>query len=762
MMARRYPVMTRTRVLSALSATAFCLMLLGGGMAQAQSSGGGLIQLPDDDGLATTADQNGLSLALDDERFDPARRGLDGQAQSRTQGWVSPLRLVDLRVPVDGSKARISGERQVIRFDLYASSASAQRQLQLVTQSSIDLLPERSSMRVHVNGQDIGVAGLGNFDGFEGALLDIPDGVLVTGRNAVQIEFLQGHRIFCGPEASFGLWTDIDLARSGLQVAHSDFGVDADSFMMAFAAQTASGDPVEIRGLDRLGPQAAEWRQHLMRSFNQALLGSPVAFRFNDYWTVAQEDRALARITILPASSAGVSYSIGGDGAYVMVLEIGPDTRPQNVLTAISQLAPQPAASRAPLITPEHDVPLSAFGVQTESFSQRYARRDHPFRLPDDWLVLTAAKARLNFDYIYATGLPRESMLLISVNGRAIRLLPLRHEGGQMISQYPIDFEARILQPGTNRLTFELMVPGDPADLPCPTVDRAFLQISDTSTLNVPYSPSMAIPDMDLAFGALTPDSIRQNDMTARAYSETDILTLSAALARSQADLRPATLHLISLDDLGSVPAAHHRADRRLLEDTVLTVPQVSTTDPDPALAFNDDPFERRRQQDTGFSFGFGRAFSNGWVAITDSVKWATDRIFPSSDEQLNQWLQHRRGKAVLFHLDPTRPDEIWMLRSPDSDMTEIAHAIAAARANGAGPRGQVSILSHQGTWQNWIAPDRRPVLLEPWSFTNFRYAMGNLVSARPIFFTIMILFLALLSAVIALRLVISTRDTKT
>ena len=749
------------RAAYAVCAAALLLTVMGGGILQAQTSGGGLILLPDNDGLSGGVENEPGTSGPSDDRFDPARRGLDSAAQTGAQGWVSPLRLTDLQIPVSGTAARISGERQMVAFDLYVSSPSSHNQLQLFTQSSIDLLPERSSMRVLLNGQDIGVAGLGNFDGFDRATVDIPDGLLTVGRNIVQIEFRQGHRIFCGPEASFGLWTDIDLAQSGLLVRERQSTIEADDFMMAFAAQAASGAPVEIRGLDRLGPQAPDWRQHLMRSFNQTFLGSPVAFRFSDYWTVEQQDRALARITILPASSGRVSYVTGGDGAFVMVLEVGPDTRPQNVLTAIAQLAPQPMASRAPLISPEQDVPLSAFGVQTESFSQRYARRDYPFRLPDDWLVLTAAKARLNFDYVYATDLPRESMLLISVNGEAIRLLPLRDEGGKLISQFPIDFEARILQPGSNRMTFELMVPGDPPDLPCPAMERPFLQISDTSTLNVPYSPSMAIPDMDLAFGALTPDSIRRNEMTARAFSDADILTLSAALARSQADMRAATLHLISVDDLGSVPAGKHRADRRLLEDIVLTVPQVPGASPDMMADVMDDPFQRRRQQESGLSVGFGQAFSTGWNRVSDSLAWVKDRIFPSSGEQLNQWLANRRGQAVLFHLDPARPDEIWMLRSPDSDINTIAHAFAAARVSGAGPRGQVSILGHHGAWQNWIAPDRRPLLLEPWSLRNFRYAMGNFVSARPIFFTLMIIFLALLSAVIALRLVISTRDTK-
>jgi cellulose synthase operon protein B len=645
---------------------------------------------------------------------------------------------------------------------LYVSAPGQHRKLQIVTLSSIDILPERSNMRVTVNGREVGALRLGNFEAFAESALDLPPDLLVGGRNRVSIEFTQGHRIFCGPEASFDLWTDIDIAKSGLVVDHAETAIGAESFMMALAAQSASVQPVEIRGLDRLPELSGSFRQALVSKFNQALLGDPVVFRFTDFWTVEQTERAFARVTVLPAAVSRVSYRQGGDGAQVMVLEVAADARPQDLLDQIPQLAPQPAAARAPQIQPEIETPFAAFGIPTETFTQRYAARDYPFRLPDDWLVLTAAKARINFDYAYATGLPKDAMLLLSVNGQSIRLLPLRNEGGQMITQFPIDFEARILQPGTNTFSFELMVPGDPADLPCPVADRPFLQVSNTSTLFVPYSPSMAIPDMDLAFGALTPDSIRLNEMTARAYSEGDILTMKAALARSQAALRPTTLHLISIDDLGSVPAGHHRADRRLLEETVLNLPRLDGIDNSPLFAGLNDPFAMRRQSSSGIVMSLRAALSNGWTGVTEGVRWISNRIFPSSGDQLNQWLSTRKGQAILFHLDPNRPDEIWMLRSPDSDIHVIAHSIAAARAYGGGPRGQVAILGQDGGWDNWIAPDRQPVMLEPWSLQNFRYAMGNFVSARPIFYTILVLLMALASAVVALRLVISTREHKT
>jgi hypothetical protein len=747
-----------------LAALSLSLALTGLG-AGAQGTGG-MIALPESDGGAVTglAPVPGLvEPLLAEDRSDPLRRGFDTAAAQGFTAWVTPLRLTDLQLRRIGNSVRVTGERTRVNFDLYVNSPNAHRQLQLVTQSSIDILPERSLVRVQINGRDLGTLPLGSFEGFAPALLDLPDNALVPGRNRVVLEFVQGHRIFCGPEAAFDLWTDVDLARSGLVVDHAETGVGPDSFMMALAAQSASGQPVEIRGLDRLPDIAPQWRTALVDTFNRALLGDPVIFRFTDFWTVQETTRAFARVTILPGPVGRVSYLTGGDGAQVMLIEVAASTRPEEILAQLPQLAPQPAATRAPLIQPEMDVPFSAFGVATETFTQRYAHRDYPFRLPDDWLILTAVKARINLDYAYATGLPDNAMLLLSVNGQSIRLLPLRDEGGQFISQFPIDFEARILQPGTNTLSFELMVPGDPADLPCPAVDRPFLQISNTSSLFVPYSPSMAIADMDLAFGALTPESLRQNDLSARAWDESDVMMLKAALARAQADTRPATLHLISIDDLSSVPTSHHRADRRLLEEVVLNLPSLPQQD-DPAALFaaQTDPFAQRRQSSSGVVASLSAAVSSGWANVTDGARWMMDRIFPSSGDQLNRWLAERKGHAILFQLDAERPDEIWMLRSPDSDMHAIAHAVAGARAYGSGPRGQVSILTHDGYWDNWIAPDRRPLLLEPWSVQNFRPAMGNFVSARPIFYTIMVLLLALASAVVALRLVISTREHKT
>ena len=734
----------------ALSALAFIASPVPAG---AQADADGIIPLPEQDAQGVLSAMDSVDLSA---RSDAARRVSEAStvADPDRESWISPLRLIDLRYPLTDGVVRITGERQWVSFDLYAADPAKHDLLRVTTLSGINNLAERSYFRVEVNGVDIGRQRLEAVEDFGPTDIGLPPDVLQSGRNRVVIELRQHHRIYCGPEAAFDLWTDIDLSRSGLVVPHPRDATNTQAFLMALSAQATSAQPVEVRGLDSLGADAGHWRKYIVSHLNQLLSGPPVAIRFTDYWTVATTDPAHARITIIPAARSNVRFQTAGDGALVLVLEVAQDSRPEDIFGIIAQIEARAAHTQVPLVTPERDVPISELGVATENFSQHYAVRNHVFRLPADWLVLTAAKARINLDYAYATNLPEGATLLLKVNGAAIRLLPLRGQGGQPITAFPIDFEARLLHPGTNLLTFEMFVPGDPPDLPCAAGDAPMLQISENTTLRVPYSPSMAMPDMDLAFSALGPDSLQMNDMSGRAFSEMDALTLSAALSQSRAPIRPSTLHLIAIDDLGSLPTAHYHADRRLLEDTVLTQLNQST---DLVSRDDTDPFNARRPQSMALSTIVNQSLDE----IRHQARRLTDRLFPNSGDQLNAWLAEHRGQAVLFQLDPDRPDEIWMLRNPDSDITDITLAIASARSFGGGPKGQVSVLSHEGIWMNWFAPDRRPILLEPWTLQNFRSAMGNFFSARPIVYTILMLGIAFISALVALRLVMSTRDHK-
>lgn len=435
-------MMIRAKMMS-MALGALCPVGLGFGLALlsvgamtqpllAQSAADTFIQLPELQGtVSQEADIPADLLA----RFDPSRRSAERQSEADLdrRTWISPLRLLDLGYPMQAGVARISGEREWVTFDVYASGTPDQQVLRLTTVSGINNLPERSNMRVSINGTDMGLRNLSQVEGFGGVDFVLPPDVLNPGRNRVQIEFRQHHRIYCGPEASFDLWTDIDLSRSGLVVRRDDATADIETFMMALAAQATGVRPVEIRGLDALGSEADIWRNFLVSRLNQVLAGAPVVFRFSDYWTAEAGAPDHARITILPAAQSQLRFLTSGDGAQVMVLEVAQGTSPDDLLASIAQFSARSLDARAPIVVPERDVSFSELGVDTEVFSQHYALRSHVFRLPMDWLVLTAAKARIQLDYAYAQNLPQGAMLLMKMNGTSIRLLPLRGEGGRRL-----------------------------------------------------------------------------------------------------------------------------------------------------------------------------------------------------------------------------------------------------------------------------------------------------------------------------------------
>lgn len=700
-----------------------------------------------------------LQERLTAERFAAERaRGTQSDLSADPAEFISPLRPLRASGSAAGTALRFDGESRDLEFLLFVPDPGAVRTLRIATRSSINVLPERSQFRVYLNDDFIGSGRLRHVTGFGAIDLPVDQGLLRSGENQVRIELVQYHRIFCGPDASFALWSDVDLAASGAVLDGPPEDSGETGFLLGVAAAAAGGTAVEIRGIDGLGAEGENWINHVTGLISGALGGDPVPFRFGNLWAVRDTGRSAARVTFLPADQQRVRFQIAGDGAQVMVIEYRPGMALQPLPAFQTSMAGQRRVS-LPLIDTQRPVALSELGFRSTEVRNRYQLIEQRFRLADDFVLLTNAKAELRLDYIYADGLPRGAMLLVHVNGTNVRLLPLRGEAGQLIEDFPIRFEARLLRAGANTLGFEVIIPGDPPDLPCPAWESAVLGIGDGSTLTVPYSPSMFLPDMHFAFVNLQPQSLLTNEMTARAFDAGEVATLRAALAiggRDQAQAGGTRLHLLSVDDLGSVPSGGYSFSRRaievaLIDDTGEGLLSDAGGDGDAGRPGGLLDLSHRRDSGAGLSVG--------WEWLVHGFNGALQWMHPRAGLMLEQWLVQQRGQAILLQLDPARPQHVWLLRAPGSDVSAIAAAIAAARETGEGPRGQVSVLGEDGQWHNWFAPDRQPALLEPVSVGNLRHVLGNFVSATPMRYVVGLFFLALISALVALRLVIATRE---
>ena len=582
-------------------------------------------------------------------------------AAAPVQDWLLPLRPSSPALPVDAAipgAFRLTGEQAGAEFLLWLPDGASARDLVLAYRASINVLPERSQLSVSVNGEPAGAFLLTSFAEFTPVTLQ--SAALRPGLNRVRVDVVHHHRIFCGPEASFAVWTELLLPQSGVRMQAAALGADAAGFLAAASAQVASGAPIEIRAEGGLDPL-------LLRSLAGRLTGALVAtpeFRVVSPWTPQTGTPPRARITVLQGGTGRASIEQGGDGALVLLLDPAPGAAlPLDEvlpLTTVAEGAPQ--AGALPLLEPGQATAFADLGLGDTTARGHYILHDMNFRVPDDWLILASQEARLTLLYGFADALPTGSLMLVKVNGQTVRLLPLDRNGGRVQPPLEMGFAANLLRPGANRVSFEAILPGDPPDLPCAPLEEETLTILGASTLWTPPAPAMILPDMSRPLARLTPDGLQLGAENGASAAGEELLLPFAALNQPP-ELRPdrttATLTVARIDAPGALPLAPLGLTRRMLEEAVAPIP---TSAEDPADGPTDSWLHRR------------------WADLKG--------LALPGDPPLDRWLADRRGIAVLLQPDPDVRQDLWLLLGPQADPAFVAAALEAGRRAFDGPRG--------------------------------------------------------------------------
>lgn len=641
--------------------------------------------------------------------------------------------------------------------------------LVLSTRSGINVLPERSSLAVLLNGAEIARLSPGSFDGFAAERVPLPPDTLRAGLNALRIEARHVHRIFCGPEPAYALWSELDLRQSGIAVSASGApspGPSAEpgaaAFLAGLAALAATGAPLTLAGPAPLPGWAEAALPALLEAVTRAL-GQPLAgIVRTESWTLARPAPDPVRITFLeaePGGAAGPLFRRGGDGA--VVLAITPATRPEDLADALSAALPDESlagpALRPALVTPGAAVPLARMGVPGGlSGAEHVFLRDIDFRLPDDWLLLAQQKARLDLDYAFAEGLGRGALLMVKVNGTTIRLLPLDRGDGTTLDTLPIRFEARLLRPGINRLTFEAEIPAAAPDLPCPEREEPMLRVHDSTALFVPESPRMRQPDLGRLVSRLGPASVETSRAAAAQLppGTADLVRASLALGSPEEGAR-GTLRLKVPADLAELRDTPMAEARPVLEDMLL-----GTFRPGGMPGNGAAPPAVGTEEALGWRtlLGLDRLAE---LPATAGATLAT--LLPGGRAGPDAWAEGRSAQAVLLQPDPSgAPDLAWLVLRPDSNAAQVAAALSLARDAAEGPAGQIAALDATGEWSSWMAPDRPLRLLEPLNARNLRNVLGNYATWAPAYFVFAFLLITFMSAGIAILIILLTRRPRT
>ncbi|WP_439116603.1 hypothetical protein, partial [Paracoccus liaowanqingii] len=132
---------------------------------------------------------------------------------------------------------------------------------------------------------------------------------------------------------------------------------------------------------------------------------------------------------------------------------------------------------------------------------------------------------------------------------------------------------------------------------------------------------------------------------------------------------------------------------------------------------------------------------------------------FLGSQLSLPEWMEGRRGDALLWRPDPAQPEALWLILSPQVAVDTVADRLEGLIANRTAI-GEAAVLRADGTWDIWT-PIRPPVLRERLAGADLRAILGNYASWSPLIFTLALLGLALLSALPALIYILATRERR-
>lgn len=653
---------------------------------------------------------------------------------------------------------RLTGETASVDMLLHLPETVAPPdELHLTLRSSVNVLPQTSELGLTINGTPVPGVPLTQIGPFGRVAMPAPG--LTAGLNHITLNLRQPHRIYCGPDATFAVWTEIDLAASGVTVPSAALVTELDGFLAGLQTQAAGGQPLAIMTDETTDPAIIRQVAGLIAD----LAGGPVPVAVRSFYDMTPP----GPVSVALIASDRTHYSFRRSARNAIVLQLdhaGGDLPDLSSMTA----APAPALAPpvAPTVALRLDEPMrfDELGVGDFAGNTHYFNRAVPFTLPDDWMLLANQRARMDLHYGFARGLPAGALVLVKVNGQTVRLLPLDQGGGQLLPVLDIRFAANILRAGHNEVTFEMIVPGDPPDEACAPRRADMLVVMGDSSLTVPSAPRMRMGGLAAPLRALDGRAITvPAEARNRADLAREIVSMTALLPATGTVGSDTRLSVVRVEDAGLIPAGAYPGltPRRIVDALippapVATVAQGQAPAAAPRFRLSEDGPETMAAPDAGgFWSGLAGGFDPaGWLSAQGEQ--LRDSLFLIADGPLADWLATRNGRALLLLPDPDQPAAMWLVLGSSTPADEAARALGRLRQNGLA-RGDAALLQADGSWQIWSS-GRPPQLLEPLRPGNALAVLGNYASWSPLLFTVVLVLLALLSCLPALLYILTSR----
>lgn len=386
---------------------------------------------------------------------------------------VAPAPALALKhLPAGQEQLTFRGELSHRTFSVYLGRGEVERAkvFQLALKNAVALLPERSTLKLSVNGRALATLPARSSEGLSITSVAIPPGVLVPGFNTVEVSVAMAHRVDCSVAATYELWTLLDPAQTGFVVPTAPWGGSRSISDIAAEALAADGttrialripDSGDAGAIERasLFIDALVQRAGLVRPIVETDEGGGRGAGFDVVIASAgTRDEATRNLRILGRED-GVTLARDANTDRLVVALSGTDDadldRQIAAFAASGAGLPPPSPAGEMIVAGEERRSFASLGLLTESFSGRRFASALDVVLPSDFYPANYDKAQVLIDGSYAASLDPGSDLVFRVNGALVSSLRLGPDRGGLLDHETVDLPLRFFHPGRNEVAIE-------------------------------------------------------------------------------------------------------------------------------------------------------------------------------------------------------------------------------------------------------------------------------------------------------------------
>jgi hypothetical protein len=434
------------------------------------------------------------------------------------------------RLPAGPDELVFRGENASGRWSVYLSPGEAAliQSFQLAMLNAVVVLPERSSLKLIVNGRVLSTVPVQSAEKLNTVTVKIPPGVLTPGANDVQMRVALTHRVDCSVKATYELWALLDPSKTGfvLDSASASYSLHSFGDLAAEPAAEDGATHIHLRLPVDADPVAIGRAGRFVNAVvRRAGLLRPLVDVGPDEGQGAGMDLVLAAgaagdniVKDLRVLDRENGVAIARDPAtnrLVVVLSGADEADLDQQIANLDEAAPKTSARSGDAdgvaIQSGGRMTFAELGLATDNFEGRRYLSSASVNLPSDFFTADNDRARLLIDGAHSGGLDPDSELVFRVNGAIASSMRLASSAGQEFNHKLVELPLRFFHPGHNEIAIEGILPA-PSDRQCDIASsprESRLSIAGTSELQFPqFAHLLTLPQLS---STLT-DGVRDRD----------------------------------------------------------------------------------------------------------------------------------------------------------------------------------------------------------------------------------------------------------